>query len=325
MKKTLLSRGPSDHRIAALMCMACAAAGCGAPGAAGVATDRTVLVIAPEVAVPVKPRSEVFRCDEGRPFQVAGRAYCGYEEPSSWHVAERRCADNGGHLMSLDTEATSEALRVALRSPLAAGRGVWIGLHEERPGAWTWVTGEALGAASWDVGEPNNFGGAEECGEWLAAGGTWNDTRCDQEQGYLCQASLAGGKLACAGRAFTLGNTAYCLNNEASLAWEDAKSACAANGGRLAVVRSPEESRALREAMAARFNAKRMWIGLTDHGHEGAWAWVSRAPLDFTAWEDEEPNNYRGEDCGELHGDSWRWNDLDCRVRLPSVCEAPRP
>jgi hypothetical protein len=319
-------KAPSNRArfaLRALVWMAGATAGCAAPGAAGGAADRSVLVIAPEVAVPVKAKSDVFRCDEGRPFQVGGRAYCGYEEPSSWQAAERRCADNGGHLMSLDTEATSEALRAALRSPLAAGRGVWIGLHEQRQGAWSWVTGEALGSASWEAGEPNNFGGSEECAEWLAAGGTWNDTRCELEQGYLCQASSAGGKLACSGKAFKLGHTAYCLHNEDPLAWEDARRSCEGTGGSLAVLRAPDDSRALREAMAARFNARQMWIGLTDHGREGAWGWVSRAKGDFTAWEDGEPNNYHGEDCGELHGDSWMWNDLDCRARLPSVCEGP--
>ena len=303
--------------------MACATAGCAAPGAAGGAADRTVLVIAAPEPVAVKSRSDVFRCDEGRPFEVRGRAYCGYEEPASWHAAERRCADNGGHLMSLDTEARSEALRAALRSPLAAGRGVWIGLHEERPRAWAWINGEPLASSSWDVGEPNNFGGAEACAEWLAVGGAWNDTRCEQEQGYLCQAPSTGNKLACSGRVFTLGPTTYCLHNEAKLQWADAKLACEANDGSLAVMRTPDDNRALRQAMAARFSARQMWIGLTDHGHEGDWTWVSRAQLDFTAWEDGEPNNWRVEDCVELHGDSWRWNDLECRTRLPFVCEAP--
>lgn len=126
---------------------------------------------------------------------------------------------------------------------------MWIGLHEERAGAWAWVTGEPLASPSWNLGEPNNFGGAEACAEWLAVGGTWNDTRCEQEQGYLCQAPSPGGKLTCSGRAFTLGATRYCLQSEAQLAWPDAKRACEATSGTLAVLRTPEENLALREAL----------------------------------------------------------------------------
>jgi hypothetical protein len=66
-----------------------------------------------------------------------------------------------------------------------------------------------------------------------------------------------------------------------------------------------------------------MWIGLTDSAEEGNWSWASGSKQDFAAWGPGEPNNYNEEHCAELHADSWTWNDLDCAVKLPSVCESP--
>lgn len=274
---------------------------------------------APRAAIP-------FKCDGGKRFQASSRTYCAYAELDSWEGSERRCVANGGHLMTLDTESTSEAVYKALGSPQAAKRAAWIGLelkNKKRPGPseWKWSSGDAVKAESWNDGEPNNFEGAEACGEWLVVDGRWNDTRCDQTQAYVCQ-SKPGATLACkTGRAFTVGATTYCLNaNER--AFPDAKRACAADGGQLAELKTAAENGALREAMAARFAATTIWIGLTDATEEGNWGWVSGAPRGFEAWQGGEPNDFGDEDCAQLFADSWTWNDLDCNARLASVCEA---
>src|SRR5262245_6742181 len=160
-------RPPCSRRF--LLGIALAMLGCGGSGAASASGERTTLVIA-EPPSPAEPQATEsgFRCDEGQRFEVKGRSYCAYERPATWKVAERRCAENGGHLASFDTEETSNALRAALRSPLATGRALWMGLYAPRgPKSWTWVTGEPLASASWDAGEPNNFGGNEGCAEWL--------------------------------------------------------------------------------------------------------------------------------------------------------------
>ena len=315
-----------DHRF--LFGFALAVTGCASSGAAVASGEKsTVVIAAPPLPAEPEPATSGFRCDEGQRFEVRGRSYCAYERPAPWRVAERRCTENGGHLASFDTEETSEALRAALRSPLGTGRALWMGLRAPRgPGSWAWVTGEPLASARWDEGEPNNFGGNEGCAEWLFADGSWNDTRCELEQGYLCQALPTGqGQLTCGGRAFKVGGAAYCLYGDRAASWADAKRACETSGGVLAVLRAPDESRALKEAMAARFHARKMWIGYTDEGHEGSFRWVSRARGDFTAWHEGEPNNFNVEDCVEVYADTWTWNDLDCSARLPSLCEAVRP
>ena len=320
----------------ALAAAACAAA---APGSAGGPGSIVVprqppqpvapLPVASGAAVSTAPVApSPFRCDGGKRFEVGARSYCGYGDAETWEASERRCVSSGGHLMTLDTEATSEALHKALGSPLGAGRAAWVGLElkvkgKPGPNEWKWSSGDPVKAASWNAGEPNDFDQKEACGEWLVADGRWNDTRCEMRQRYLCESKL-GRPLRCnGGRAFDAGTTSYCLNaTERSFA--DAKRACTADGGKLAEMKTNEDNRAVRDAMASRFAVARMWIGLTDVPAEGNWSWVSGSPSSFEAWAPGEPNDFGGKDCAQLFGDSWTWNDLDCNVRLPSICESPK-
>ena len=312
------------------------AAGCGGPSSAQ--RDPSQVVVPPQPpqpdppgppVVPVLPTVAVtpFTCATGKRFEVGGRLYCAYAQAASWEASEKRCVANGGHLMTLDTEATSKALRAALWSPLGAERAAWLGLQLQGRGAqgrWKWLSGADLSAASWNTGEPNNFGGDEACGEWLVADGRWNDTRCNLQQGYLCQFKPEQVASCRRGRAFAAGGRPYCLVS-GSFSWNEAKRACTTEGGSLAVLDTAEQNSAVREALAARFSATKLWIGLTDAAEEGTWTWVSGAPFELAAWHEEEPNDFNRENCAELYSDSWTWNDLDCNVERPSVCEGPAP
>ena len=66
------------------------------------------------------------------------------------------------------------------------------------------------------------------------------------------------------------------------------------------------------------------WIGVTDSRREGDWVLDrgQQEPLDFTAWQDGEPNNYEGkvpgEDCvivGLWDDETFRWYDVPCGWR----------
>jgi len=316
---------------------AVALAACGAPSGP---IEAAPIVVPPQppqpvlaltgTATPPPPASPAaavpaFRCEGGKRFEVSGRSYCAHSEADTWESSEARCVANGGHLMTLDSRATDEGLHAVLGSPVGGGRAAWIGLELKTKGGkdWRWSTGEAVTAASWNTGEPNNFDKNEACGEWLVVDGRWNDTRCALEQPYLCQQSKADQPLACkGGRTFAAGGVSYCLNG-VDRNYADAKRACAADGGGLAVLKTTEGNHAVRDAMAARFAATRMWIGLSDTAEEGNWSWTSGSGLEYAAWAPDEPNNYNEEHCVELHADAWKWNDLECSTKLPSVCESP--
>ncbi len=46
-------------------------------------------------------------------------------------------------------------------------------------------------------------------------------------------------------------------------------------------------------------------------------------PVDFTAWHEEEPNDFNRENCGELYADSWTWTTSNATSSCPIVCEGP--
>jgi hypothetical protein len=206
------------------------------------------------------------------------------------------------------------------------GRAAWIGVEKEKkPGQkWKWINGTEITAATanWNTNEPNNFDGNEACGEWLAVDGRWNDTRCDLKQAFLCQESKADKPLECSkgAKAFTAKGVRYCLN-PSEKSFTDSKKACETSGGTLAIFKSKEESASVKDALAQRFPAKRMWIGATDSTEEGVWTWTSGAKFEWDHWLPGEPNNFNREDCAELHVADWSWNDMDCAMKLPSVCE----
>mmetsp|Transcript_24016 Transcript_24016/g.20999 ORF Transcript_24016/g.20999 Transcript_24016/m.20999 type:complete len:132 (-) Transcript_24016:41-436(-) len=57
----------------------------------------------------------------------------------------------------------------------------WIGL--ERPFAY-WIDDSRVNFTNWEVAEPNNSGGNENCAQIVVGNGKWNDIRCDDKSVY---------------------------------------------------------------------------------------------------------------------------------------------
>ncbi len=108
------------------------------------------------------------------------------------------------------------------------------------------------------------------------------------------------------------------------LSWVAAREDCLSRGGDLVSIASEDEQKVfLRKAMGLQWVS--WWIGLSDLGTEGAFAWADGAPVAYSHWNEGEPNDYGGrEDCAELM--PWGgglWNDLPCDRDRPYVCAIP--
>ena len=72
-----------------------------------------------------------------------------------------------------------------------------------------------------------------------------------------------------------------------------------------------------------RHNGDKAWIGLSDIATEGVFAWVDGCPFKFRYWAQNQPNNFRDEDCvhtlGPGHG--YMWNDVDCSTCHQYTCK----
>ena len=67
------------------------------------------------------------------------------------------------------------------------------------------------------------------------------------------------------------------------------------------------------------------WTGYSDAIVERTWNWrltgTTGAYTTYTNWKSGEPNNQGNEDCSAIQTDSGKWNDEQCGLKMPSVCE----
>jgi hypothetical protein len=113
--------------------------------------------------------------------------------------------------------------------------------------------------------------------------------------------------------------------------WDEAVARCEEVGAHLATITSAEEHalvQALVEPTAG--VAPDYWIG--GFQEEGAiepadgWGWVTGEPMDYEGWREGEPNDggVDGEDCMIIEAArGGTWDDRDCPIRYPFVCERP--
>lgn len=67
-------------------------------------------------------------------------------------------------------------------------------------------------------------------------------------------------------------------------------------GRDLASAYSQEENDFVRELIESS-----SWMGFNDTDLEGTWVWSGGSSVDYTNWNLGEPNDLRGEDCGEIY------------------------
>ncbi|MBQ3399270.1 MAG: putative Ig domain-containing protein [Synergistaceae bacterium] len=97
------------------------------------------------------------------------------------------------------------------------------------------------------------------------------------------------------------------------MTWLQAKAHCESLGGHLATANSAEEN-AFLQNLAGGYQ---VWLGGTDHGHEGTWVWVTGEPWGYTNWDSPDdngiyqPDNYNGEQNALSMRANGRWDDLN--------------
>jgi hypothetical protein len=269
-----------------------------------------------------------FHCAGGELIVAGDRPYCIEATPATFHESERWCAANGGHLGRPGSDDENRALGRALGSPVGFEGGAWFGLVSPRGRQWLWSTGAPVVFTSWAPGEPNNAGGDENCGELYVRRAQWNDLACDRPMPYVCESrparpGAAPPALRCSGTPFRAGGIDYCIEPE-QVPWIGAEHACKKQGGTLASLRTREENEAFRVAVGGHFGFDRVWLGLTDEGHQGRWTTVTGRRMTYAHWRPGEPNNAGGnEHCVEWYTSDAGWNDIRCDQPHVGIC-SPR-
>ena len=65
---------------------------------------------------------------------------------------------------------------------------VFIGLHDiSVESGWEWVDGSITNYRNFDINEPNNWLGMEDCVVIKKTTGKWNDVPCNLKLNYVCK------------------------------------------------------------------------------------------------------------------------------------------
>merc|ERR1712241_669728 len=106
--------------------------------------------------------------------------------------------------------------------------------------------------------------------------------------------------------------------------WFDAQSLCRATGGFLAEIQDVQQNDLMKKLLSDNKASSHIWLGGDDPFQEGKWFWAhSGIPVDnFTDWHAGQPDDANsGENCLQLHSSWKQWNDGDCDIKVPFVCQ----
>jgi hypothetical protein len=107
----------------------------------------------------------------------------------TWTDAQAACASLGAHLADIE-DLTENDWIWAQAEAVDAGTAWWFGLNDSATeGSYEWDGGASSTFTNWRTGEPNDFGGAEDCGRFPDDGaGLWADGGCSNTHAYVCEA-----------------------------------------------------------------------------------------------------------------------------------------
>merc|ERR1719242_2725946 len=90
-------------------------------------------------------------------------------------------------LASIHSEAENS------KAKSTCGGYCWIGGYRKGSGNnFGWEDGSSWDFNKWNPGEPNDWGGNEDCAQ-LYSNGNWNDNRCDISLAAICRSSAGAG------------------------------------------------------------------------------------------------------------------------------------
>ncbi|EYB86920.1 hypothetical protein Y032_0271g895 [Ancylostoma ceylanicum] len=128
------------------------------------------------------------------------KRYCN----ATFDEAEKTCQSEDGHLVSIHSKEENQFVH-DLICPMDTTKNsgdhlngnIWIGLRKDEKGVWRWVDGTEMDFKLWTSGEPNNYGGNEDCGHmYIYDAPSWNDVRCNRRMRFfICKTVMIIEKL----------------------------------------------------------------------------------------------------------------------------------
>ena len=267
--------------------------------------------------IPCSGYARAYVCEESSPctVEVIGDSlYHFCRRPGDWMTARDLCRRLGADLAVPESAAETAALAARFGASIDVAH---IGLTDAQiEGRFATVNGAEATYQNWAAGEPNDAGQGEDCAS-LLINGQWNDIPCAE---YSLSSFICETPRPCVSRWFQGHRYLFCLR---PINGAQARESCLQENGDLATVETAEEDAFLYRTIAG-FHRARFFIGLNDEQQEGTFVWRTGAPVEYSHWNQGEPNNQDEEDCVEII-EGGVWNDISCtqHERNGYVCEFP--
>ncbi|XP_044191071.1 lactose-binding lectin l-2-like [Thunnus albacares] len=125
-------------------------------------------------------------------FSFNSRCYKYVATHMTWADAELHCVSEKANLVSIHSLEEHNFVKSLIKNFDHAEGLTWIGLSDiHKEGRWMWSDGSAVDFVFWNSGEPNNYGGNEDCvhnndGTDLK----WNDRPCSHTLPSVCASRI---------------------------------------------------------------------------------------------------------------------------------------
>ncbi|XP_071786543.1 macrophage mannose receptor 1-like [Asterias amurensis] len=228
-----------------------------------------------------------------------------------------------GHLASVTNQQEQNFIKDV------GGSEFWIGFTDQQSeGLFTWTDGTSSMFTSWAEGEPNNWGGNQNCA-LLYLNGAWDDTELFCLIGTVNVHCLSETKsqTICPPGWLAFEDHCYLYVRDAKT-FNEAETYCMSlsnpmRSGHLASVTNRQEQNFMLNYVNSVEGSGfwTCWIGFTDQQSEGLYTWTDGTSSLFTFWGQGEPNNNEGnQHCALLYLNG-AWDDTECNQRKSFMCK----
>ncbi|XP_055010163.1 macrophage mannose receptor 1 [Boleophthalmus pectinirostris] len=266
-------------------------------------------------------------------YEFGDFCYKPYADKKTWHAAQDSCRKVGAELVSILSMTEQSWLESYLYLETS---NVWTGLNDlHYSGYFTWSDKHLVTFTYWAPGEPNNHEGfSDDCVEILQTTGRWNDVSCMELNTYICKMpkahypapSAQPTVYGCPQGWNAYGYSCYWME-ETARSWTDAKAFCKDQDSYLVHVGDIYEQSHFTVMLSGKNGF--WWIGLRARGGVTGgvdYIWDNGAPLTFTHWDRNQPDNGDGTcvamTSGQIGG---FWDDKQCSETFAFICEKARP